>query len=111
EFMERALAGHDLSFAATMVKAERILRKEKFDLIVCTVLFDESRMLDLLRFAKSRTQSESTPFVCVRVRTSVIAAPIAVEAVGIASRALGAAAFVDVPAYRVNPEREMRNEI
>jgi CheY-like chemotaxis protein len=111
ETIERALAGHDLACVATMSKAERILRNETFDLIICTVLFDESRMLDLLRFAKSRPQSRAIPFACVRARTQVLANAIAVEAVDIASRALGAATFINVPAYRVNPERELRNEI
>jgi len=111
KIIERALADHDLTFAETMPKAERLLRKETFDLIVCTVLFDESRMLDFLRLAKSRPEWRSIPFACVRFNAPALSHAIAIEAVEIASRALGAAAFVDASAFRVNPERKMREEI
>jgi len=111
EIIERVLAGHELFHGETMATAEELLRRQTFDLIICTVVFDESRMLDFLRVAKSRAEWRSVPFVCARVRGHVLTSPIAIEAVEIASRSLGAAVFLNVPAFRVNPEREMRDTI
>ena len=106
--LERILAGHDLSFPDTLEKAEQLLRERDFDLIVCTVFFDESRMFDLLRLAKSTPEWRRVPFVCARLRRHVLAAPVAREGVAFTCAALGAAAFLDVADYPADPEREMR---
>ena len=42
--MRRILAGHELSCPDTLEKAEQLLRERTFDLIVCTVFFDESHL-------------------------------------------------------------------
>src|SRR5204862_6742334 len=70
--LDRLLAGHALSCPDTLAQAERLLRDRPFDMIVCTVFFDESRMFDLLRLAKSRPGWERIPFVCVRLRRHVL---------------------------------------
>src|SRR5256885_14320992 len=63
--LERILAGHQLSGPQTMDEAELLLREgHHFDLIVCTVFFDESRMFDLLRLAKSTPEWRRGPLVC-----------------------------------------------
>lgn len=80
-------------------------------MIVCTVLFDESRMFDLLRLAKSNAQWARIPFVCARLRRQVLDAPIAREGVAFTCKALGAAAYLDVADYDADPEREMRAAI
>lgn len=59
--LERMLAGHDLVYANSMQQAEQNVRERTFDLIICTILFDDSRMFDLLRFAKSLPQCQQTP--------------------------------------------------
>lgn len=66
----------------------------KVELIICTIQFDESRMFDLLRVAKARYPD--IPFVCCRVLDSD-APRISLEALRIASEALGAVAFLDLP--------------
>src|SRR5439155_5807876 len=66
--VQRVLAAHDLFCAETMAQAEQLLGERTFDLIICTIVFDESRMFDLLGLAKSRLEWQGIPFVCARVR-------------------------------------------
>ncbi|HEY3391858.1 MAG TPA: hypothetical protein VGK58_04080 [Lacipirellulaceae bacterium] len=107
--LERVLAGHKLVCPETIARAEELLCADQFDLIVCTVLFDESRMFDLLRMAKSRHEWQQIPFVCVRVRHDVLSDRIAREAVAFTCHALGAAAFLNSPDYK--DDLELRQAI
>jgi len=111
--LERILAGHDLSCPETLEKAGEMLRSRPFDLIVCTVFFDESRMFDLLRLAKSTPERQSIPFVCARLRQHVLEASIAREAIAFTCKSLGAAAFLDVGnyPYPADTDREIRAAI
>jgi CheY-like chemotaxis protein len=111
--LQRILADHDLSCPETLEKAEQMLRNRSFDLIVCTVFFDESRMFDLLRLAKSTPEWQSIPFVCVRLRKHVLEASIAREAIAFTCKSLGAVAFLDVANYQdpADAGREMRAAI
>ena len=111
EVVERILAGHELSSAQTMAAAERLLREQTFDLIICTIVFDESRMFDLLRLVKSRPQWQGIPFIGARVRVNVIRAASAMTAAALTFEELGAAAFLNISDYKVEPEREMREAI
>jgi hypothetical protein len=94
-----------------MALAEQCLRERTFDLIICTIVFDESRMFDFLEVAKSRLEWQVIPFVCARVRGHVVRSPKAREAAAFTCRALGAAAFLDIADYQVDPEREMRDAV
>jgi CheY-like chemotaxis protein len=109
--IEGILAGHALSCAETMAQAERFLRERAFDLIICTIVFDESKMFDLLRLAKSRPEWQRIPFVGARVRGHVLRSRTALEAAALTCRELGAAAFLDIADYQMEPDREMRNAI
>ena len=109
--VERILAGHELSFAQTMAQAERLLRERTFDLILCTIVFDESKMFDLLRLAKSSSEWQRVPFVVARVRSYILRSPTALRSVAFTCGTLGAAAFLDIADYKVEPEREMREAI
>jgi hypothetical protein len=108
--LDRILAGHDLSCPETLEKAEQMLRNRFFDMIVCTVFFDESRMFDLLRLAKSTPEWQCIPFVCARVRQHVLEASVAREAIAFTCKSLGAAEFLDVAnyPYPADTDREMR---
>ena len=108
EIVERILAGHALSCAQTMVRAQEFLRERPFDLIVCTIAFDESKMFDLLRLAMSTPEWKAIPFLCARVRGHVLRSPTAMQSAAFTSRQLGATAFLDIADYHVDPEREMR---
>jgi DNA-binding NtrC family response regulator len=109
--VERILAGHELSCAETMAQAERSLREVTFDLIICTIVFDESRMFDLLRLAKSMPEWQRIPFVCARVRAYILRSPTAVRAAAFTCGTLGAEAFLDIADYDLDPEREIREAI
>jgi hypothetical protein len=109
--VERILAGHELFCAETMAQAEQCLRERTFALIICTVVFDESRMFDFLRLAKSRVEWQRIPFVCARVRGHILRSPTTLEAAAVTCRALGAEAFLDIANYQADPEREMGDAI
>jgi CheY-like chemotaxis protein len=109
--VERILAGHELFCAETMAQAEQFLRERPFDLILCTIRFDESKTFDLLRLVKSRPEWQRIAFVGARVDARVLRAPSALKAAALTCLALGAAAFLDIADYQVDPEREMRDEI
>lgn len=104
----QVLAGHTLTCVSTLVEAEEHLRGENFDLIFCTVIFDESRMLDFLRLAKANPDWKRIPFVCARMRSRVLASPKLLKAVTVTTASLGAAAFLDMSQYKSDPERRMR---
>jgi CheY-like chemotaxis protein len=109
--VERVLAGHDVRCAETMAQAEELLGERTFDLVICTIGFDESKMFDFLRLAKSRPEWQRIPFVGARVRAHILRSPTALEAAAFTCRALGAEAFLDIADYQVDPEREMRGAI
>ena len=109
--LERILAGHELFCAEAMAQAQQFLGERTFDLIICTIVFDESRMFDFLRLAKSRLEWQGIPFVCARVRGHILRSPTALEAAVFTCRELGAVAFLDIADYQVDPEREMREAI
>ena len=109
--LERILTGHDLWCAETMEQAEQFLRGGTFDLIICTIVFDESKLFDLLRLAKSRPEWQGIPFVGARVRAHILRSPSVLEAAAFTCRELGAETFLDIAKYEVDPEREMRAAI
>ena len=109
--LERILAGHELFCAEAMAQAQQFLGERTFDLIVCTIVFDESRMFDFLRLAKSRLEWQGIPFVCARLRSYILRSRVALESVAFTCRALGAEAFLNVADYEVDPEREVGDAI
>ena len=109
--VERMLAGHELAFAETATQAEQLLRGQRFDLILCTIVFDKSRMFELLQLAKSNPQWQPIPFACRRIRAHIYQSPVALQAAALTCRELGAAAFLDMADYSADPDREMRDAI
>ena len=63
-------------------------------LVLCGMFFEETRALDLLRFV--RGEFDALPFVACRIGSRAVA-PMTVEAMGIAVKSMGAAAFIDMP--------------
>jgi len=63
-------------------------------LICCTVYFDESRMFELVEWVRQRFAH--IPIVCARALPKDLA-KISLQALRIASDAMGAAAFIDLP--------------
>jgi CheY-like chemotaxis protein len=111
EVLQRILVGHELTCATTMSQAERLLDTQSFDLIICTVVFDDSRMLDFLRSVKAKDGVKHIPFVCARLRPSLIISRISLEAVAFTCRALGAVGFLDMADYKHAPDRQFRSAI
>lgn len=109
--LERILKGHQLTLASSMDEAEQSLREGTFELIVCTIVFDDSRMFDLLRLAKSRPESKAIPFVGARVRSHILRSKSALEAAAFTCKTLGAEAFLDIAEFEADPERELREAI
>jgi hypothetical protein len=85
-----------LLHAETLPHAEGVLeRRTDIDGVFSTVGFDDSRMFDLLRLVKSKYPH--LPFIACRAMDTELNR-ISLEGVRIAAEALGAVAFIDLPA-------------
>jgi hypothetical protein len=84
---------HAPTFVRTLEEAKRELDRDGYDLIIIGVHFDESRMFDLLREVRADERYQAKPVVCVASQR--FDRPINVERLAIATRALGADAFID----------------
>lgn len=62
----------DLVPAHTTADALKILNRESIDLIVSTIAFDESRMIEFLQAVKRTASIDHVPFLCTRVLSSVL---------------------------------------
>jgi hypothetical protein len=61
----RLLPGHRLIVPATLAEAQAALAREPFALAVMGVHFAESRMFDLLSFARGAALNRDVPILCV----------------------------------------------
>ena len=64
------------------------------DAIICSLRFDESRMLDLAR--EARAMLPEVPLLCCSTTSSGVTRSLA-HAAAVAAASLGAAAFLDIP--------------
>jgi hypothetical protein len=64
----------DLVPVHSRAEALRVLKKDaaNFDLIICTVAFDDSRMIEFLQAVKRERAMSRIPFLCTRVLPSVL---------------------------------------
>ncbi|MEC4720370.1 hypothetical protein RY831_14505 [Noviherbaspirillum sp. CPCC 100848] len=92
-------AEFSLAFCHTLADAQAMLDKD-IQGIVCGTNFDESRMFDLLRYAKSKEQARNLPSVCVKVFGSVLHDGT-FAGVEKAAKLLGASAYIDFAQWRV----------
>jgi len=81
--------------AHTTADAFRILEHEQIDLIVSTIAFDESRMLEFLVTVKGTAAVAHIPFLCSRVLVGALRDSL-VGSMGDACKACGAVGFVDL---------------
>lgn len=91
----------NLSPAHTTADAFKILERERIDLIVCTIAFDESRMTEFLATAKRTTSTAHIPFLCVRALPGIVRDSL-VSTIRDGCKAIGAAGLVDIA--RLSPE-------
>lgn len=71
EQVRNALAhAHEVQVATTVSQAKRCLSRgaTRYNAVVCGLDFDESRMFELLEFARSADHLDSLPFLAVRFR-------------------------------------------
>jgi CheY-like chemotaxis protein len=98
------LSGHHLTFVQTMDEAQSVLASKAFDLIVIGTRFDESRMFELVRHAKSSGKSSGTCVVCFRgILGRHPKETVVVEGLLLGCQALGAASFHDFVDYPDDP--------
>ena len=90
-----------LSPAHNTTDALKILERERIDLILCTIAFDDSRMTEFLVTAKRSTSTAHVPFLCVRALPGIIRDSL-VSTIRDGCKAIGAADLVDIA--RLSPE-------
>jgi CheY-like chemotaxis protein len=62
----------DLVAVHSTADAFKILERERIDLILCTIAFDESQMMDFLQAAKRTPSTAGIPLLCSRVERGVL---------------------------------------
>jgi hypothetical protein len=89
------LPGHECEFVTTLSDAVASLRYDGFSLIVIGLHFDESRMFELLSYARSLPRYKDAAVVCVQGLDLVMPEAV-MRTVDMAVKALGGTAFVDL---------------
>ena len=79
----------------TTADAFRVLEQQPIDLIVSTIAFDDSRMVEFLVSVKGTASVAHIPFLCSRVLVGALRDSL-VGSMGAACRACGAVDCVDV---------------
>jgi hypothetical protein len=79
----------------TLKEALRALERNGFDLIICTVAFDDSRMIDFLEAVKRTTSGAGIPFLCCRALVGVLSDKL-VQSTRAVSMQCGAVGLVDI---------------
>lgn len=98
--LSSALTGFELNFAATLQDAQTLLEGEPFDMVMIGVHFDESRMFDLLQHVRTDPRYVRVPVVCFRgILVADIQGTLALTAIELACKALGAHCFFDLLAF------------
>jgi CheY-like chemotaxis protein len=90
-----------LTTAHAMADAFRVLESEKIDLIISTIGFEESRMIEFLEAVKASIFA-SIPFLCARGLPGMIRDAL-IPTMRDACKACGAVDFIDVA--RLAPDR------
>src|SRR3954464_1260016 len=79
----------------TINDAFKNLDRERIDLIICTLAFEDSRMIEFLQAVKRTASTASIPFVCCRALPSVLSHDM-VEHMRAACLQAGPDALVDI---------------
>jgi DNA-binding NtrC family response regulator len=91
---------HDVTYVPSYADAMDAISASRFDLIVVGMHFDESRMFDVIRFARLQGRNRDTPIVAVRGTPSDFSDGTR-EAIEHAVEALGGNAFIE---FDLEPE-------
>lgn len=93
--IRECLPGHHLHFVRTLAEAVRELRRDGYQLIVIGMHFDDSRMFELLRYARSLPQHKDVPVICVQCQEVMLSEAV-LKNMEDAVKALGGTAFIDL---------------
>lgn len=89
----------DVTFVATLEEATNVLSRQ-YDVMLVAVRFNESRMFDLLRYARENGFTGRMSIICYRSRPGpVTSTTLALQAIKLASHTLGADSFFDLEGY------------
>lgn len=105
ERLERVLAGHRLTIPHSVEQAKRDMQSREFAMIILGVLFDESRMFELLRVVRTYDANRFTPVVCMLSGSSSLS-DVAIEGLDHAVKAMLANAFLNLNKF---PDDEQGN--
>ncbi len=105
--LERVLAGHRLTIPQSVDEAKDELRRQEFHLVILGVLFDESRMFELLRLVRTFDKNRLTPVVCVLASESRLS-DVAIEGLDHAVKAMLANAFLNLNKFPDDKEGNAR---
>jgi response regulator RpfG family c-di-GMP phosphodiesterase len=86
----------ELVEASTTKQAFESIQSHRPDGIVCTVLFDESRMLDFLKAAKADPEIAAIPFIACRAIPSYLLPEDLIRSLESVSASLEASMFLDL---------------
>jgi hypothetical protein len=84
----------EIGIATSLSRTQHLLANA-YELIVAATCFDESRMFDLLRYCKAHPDSQSIPFVAIRI-DGLHMDDMTHQAIQIATKALGAEEYIDL---------------
>src|SRR5204863_4840061 len=89
--------GTELVAVHSIEDALRALEQDQagFHLILCTIAFDDSRMVDFLQTVKRTPALSGIPFLCSRVFASVLSDALVLQ-MGRVCKECGAADFIDI---------------
>jgi len=110
--LRRILSGHSLTIVRTLDDAKRVLEERRFDMMIATLHFDESRMFEFLRQAQQSLRNASTPVICFCSRKTAMSR-LMHDSLQRCTAALGAWMYLDEHAYRdfKNADAELRRLI
>jgi hypothetical protein len=84
----------------TTSRDARLRLTERFDAIMCGMLFEDSRMFDFLRYCKSDPKIKTIPFLSVRILDGAPLEDTFYQSIDIATKALGGVGFIDLSRWR-----------
>ncbi len=105
ERLQRVLVGHHLTMVTSVEEAKAELQKREFAMIILGVNFDESRMFELLRLARTYKMNQVSPVVCMLTTESRLS-DVAIEGLDHAVKAMLANAFLNLNKF---PDDEAGN--
>lgn len=93
--LERALAGHSLTFAQISADVMSLLANERYGMVIISMDFDESQMFALLGDIRSHSKYRKVPIVCVLAERGRLS-DVAIEGLDHAVKAMTANGFLDL---------------